>query len=1098
MKGFLLAALMTLVFFAVIAQSKQSSSLRFTENKNQWPVNIQYRADLPGGKLFLENNSFTYVFYDTKKLARMHNHEHVQNTDNIESGGSLIKLHAFKVSFLNSNLHPPIHHDNRTGELRNYFIGKDQSKWASDVESFSKISYEGIYPYTTLELYEDNNHLKYQYYVGAGGDAAAIRMKYEGADSIYISEGRLFIKTSLNTITEDAPYSYQLINGKKIFVPSEFSLSDHVVGFSFPQGFNKNYDLVIDPKLIFSTYSGSVADNWGNTATFDQAGNLYSGGSVFGVGYPSTTGAFQANYAGVNTYGVGIDVGILKYNSTGSVLLYASYLGGTYSEIPHSLVVNENNELLIFGSTSSSDFPTTINAFDQSFNWGNFTYPFGSDDAVLYENGSDIFISKLNSTGSSLLASTFIGGSSNDGIIYKNGSLTKNYGDQFRGEIVTDKNNNVYIASSTQSGDFPIINGFQPTHGNSGGHDAVVVKLNPDLSSIIWSTFLGGNDHDAAFGIALDSLNNVFVAGGTQSFNFPTTAGSLKPSSIGSGDGFVAAIDNNGTSLMSSSYLGTASYDQAYFVQLDAHENVYLFGQTAGAYPVSPGIYSNPNSGQFIHKLTKSMDSTFFSTVVGNGSGAPNISPTAFLVNDCGNIFLSGWGGSVNSSFDSDFNYTGYIGGNTNSMDITSDAFQSVTDGSDFYIMALEKGAKSLLYATYIGGNSTVGDHVDGGTSRFDKKGIIYHSVCAGCGGNSSFPTTPGVWSNTNKSYFEYNNSGFFYSNCNNAAFKFDLASLKAAFTADTTKGCLPLPVNFTNTSLGGKSFNWAFGDGSMQSTTVATPVSHTYTSSGTYLIMLVATDLTTCIGRDTATGTINVYNINNIRVPSSYTICSGDSIQLDAGANPYYTYNWTPTGSLSDPAIYNPYAKPVTKTIYEVTLTDTNNCKVTLKDTVSVAEIVKGGSVAKNITDCTGLPKIAFKNKSSGPLNYLWDFGDGQTSIEQNPAHQYSNFGTYTVAVKIYNNYCDGGDTLHITIPVIKIPNLITPNGDSMNDQYVIEGNPGEWHFDVYNRWGEPVFKSENYSNNWDAQGLHTGLYYYLITTPAGVQCKGWVHVIK
>jgi gliding motility-associated-like protein len=1101
-KHFLLSALLIFSFFWTIAQKKESS-LRFTQNKNQWPANVQYRADLPGGKLFLENNSFTYLFYDTKKLAQMHNHEHGENDDDRESASSLIKLHAFKVSFLNSNPNPLIHHDKRSGELRNYFIGKDRNKWASNVESYSKVSYQGIYPYTTLELYEDNNHLKYQYKLSAGGDAAVIQMKYEGADSIYINNGRLFIKTSLNTITEDAPYSYQIINGKKIFVPSKFSLSENIVGFSFPQGFDKSYDLVIDPKLIFSTYSGSLADNWGNTATFDNAGNLYSGGSVFGVGYPSTTGAFQANYGGDNTYGVGIDVGILKYNGTGTTLIYATYLGGTNSEIPHSLIVNDNNELLIFGSTSSSEtdpdgFPTTINAYDRTFNGGSYTYPFGPNDAVLYKNGSDIFISKLNSTGSTLLASTYLGGSNNDGILYQFGSLTKNYGDQFRGEIITDKNNNVYIASSTESGDFPILNGFQNTHGNAGGHDAIVVKLNSDLSSIIWSTFLGGSSHDAAFGIALDSTNNVFVAGGTISTNFPTKANSLITSSIGSGDGFVSAIDKGGTSLIRSSYLGTTSYDQAYFVQLDVQENVYVFGQTGGVYPVSAGVYSNPNSGQFVHKLTKNMDSTFFSTVIGNGTGAPNLSPTAFLVNDCGNIFLAGWGGSVN-----DFS-NGYIGGNTSAMSLTPDAFQSRTDSSDFYIMALEKGAKSLLYATYIGDNTTgtnfAGDHVDGGTSRFDKKGIIYHSVCAGCGGSSNFPTypKPGAWSNTNKSYFEYNNSGFFFSNCNNAAFKFDLASLRADFIADTTKGCWPLPVNFINKSIGGKSFTWLFGDGATQTTPTTTPVSHTYADPGTYPVMLIATDLTTCIGRDTATGTINVYKINNIKVPSSYMICSGDSVRLDAGANPYFTYNWTPTTSLSDPTIYNPYSSTKQTIIYQVTLTDTNHCTTTLKDTVTVSEIVKGGSVAKNITDCTGLPKIAFENKSNGPLNYLWDFGDGQTSVEHNPTHQFSNFGTYTVIVKIYNNYCNGGDTLHLTIPIIKIPNLITPNDDNLNDKYIIEGNPGEWHFDVYNRWGEAVFKSENYSNNWDAQGLNTGLYYYLITTPAHVQCKGWVHVIK
>ncbi|MFL5730175.1 MAG: PKD domain-containing protein [Cytophagaceae bacterium] len=1101
LRRFAFVLLISLLFLEAYSQGNQTSSLRFTENKNQWPSNVQYRADLPGGKLFLEKSSFTYVFYDTEKLARMHQHEHKEAGK--ETGGNhsednhLINMHALRVSLLGANTLPVIGHKDPAGELRNYFIGKDPSHWASNVSSFTKVSYQGIYPYTTLELFEDRNHLKYQYIIAKGGNPSSIRMKYEGADSIYIQNGQLFVQTSLNTITEEAPYSYQLIDGKKVFVPSAFTLKDHILSFSFPQGYDRNYELIIDPKLIFSTYSGSSADNWGNTATFDKAGNLYSGGSVFGVGFPSTTGAFQVNYGGVNTYGVGIDVGILKYNAAGNNLLYATYLGGTNSEVPHSLIVNENNELLIFGSTSSSEtdplgFPTTLNAYDRTFNGGVYTYPFGSNDAILYQHGCDIFISKLDSTGSSLLASTYLGGSANDGILYQYDFLTKNYGDQFRGEIVTDKNSNVYIASSTQSADFPIINGFQSAHANPGGHDAVVVKLNQDLSSIVWSTYLGGSGQDVAFCLALDSVNNVFVGGGTRSADFPATDSSLFPNSISTHDGFVAAIDKNCDSLLASTYLGTSAYDQVYFVQLDAEENVYALGQSSGSYPVSPGVYSDPNSGQFIHKMSKMLDSSMFSTVIGNRSGAPNLSPTAFLVNDCGNIFLAGWGGDVNDPSD------GYIGGNTNGMTLTSDAFQSSTDGSDFYIMAIEKGAKSLLYATYIGGNSNVGDHVDGGTSRFDKKGIIYHSVCAGCGGNSSFPTTPGAWSTTNKSYFEYNNTGFFFSNCNNAAFKFDLASLKADFIADTTMGCWPLPVNFINKSVGGKSFTWIFGDGSTQSTPTATPVNHTYANPGTYPVLLIATDLTTCTGRDTASGTISVFTLSPAAVPSSYVICRGDSVQLDAGANASYTYAWSPTDSLSNPSIYNPYANPSQKTIYHVTITDNHRCSIILADTVDVANISKGGSSAKNITDCSGPARMAFQNSSIGPLNYHWDFGDGQTSTDQNPQHEYPDFGTYTVVVNIFNNFCSGTDTLHLNIKPIKLPNLITPNGDSLNEAYVIEGNPGEWHFDVYNIWGEPVFKSDDYKNNWNAEGLANGIYYYLITTPAHVQCKGWVHVIK
>jgi len=448
-KGILLFGLIISICFGASSQRKQGGGLRFTENKNQWPSQVKYRADIPSGKLFLEQTSFTYLFYDGSILAHLHHHKEEKNKEikQTDAASNIMKMHSFQISFLNCNPQAEITAEEQSVEMKNYFIGNDPEHWASDIKSFSKISYKQIYPSTLLELFQDEDHLKYQYKISPGGNPSIIQMKYEGADTIYIQHGKLIIKTTLNTITEEAPYSYQIIRGNKITVPSAFKLDGKILSFVFPKGFNKKHELIIDPKLIFSTYSGSTADNWGNTATFDKAGNLYSGGSVFDVGFPATLGAYQVDFAGVSASGAGIDVGILKYNSTGTTLLYATYLGGSRTEIPHSLVVNENDELLILGSTSSINFPTTTGSFDTIFNGGITTYPLGVNETVLYQSGSDIFVSKLNSSGSSLMSSTFIGGSSNDGILYEDGLLTKNYGDQLRGEIITDSSNNVYIAS---------------------------------------------------------------------------------------------------------------------------------------------------------------------------------------------------------------------------------------------------------------------------------------------------------------------------------------------------------------------------------------------------------------------------------------------------------------------------------------------------------------------------------------------------------------------------------------------------------------------------------------------------------------------------
>src|SRR5690606_22543253 len=191
-----------------------------------------------------------------------------------------------------------------------------------------------------------------------------------------------------------------------------------------------------------------------------------------------------------------------------------------------------------------------------------------------------------------------------------------------------------------------------------------------------------------------------------------------------------------------------------YFVQLDLMDEVYVVGSTLGAYPVTPGKYSTAAGMQFLHKFSNDLSTSIWSTRIGS-TGNENLSLTAFLVSNCGQIYFAAWGSSTNGS--------GMAGvfGSTTGLPVTPDAFQSSTDGGDFWLIMLEPEATALGYATFFGGSSP--EHVDGGTSRFDKEGIVYHAVCAGCGGNSSYPTTPGAWSNTNNS-----------TNCNLGVFKID------------------------------------------------------------------------------------------------------------------------------------------------------------------------------------------------------------------------------------------------------------------------------------------------------------------------------------
>jgi len=875
-----------LIFFTttIIAQSA------FVENKGQWNKQIRFRYALPFGSLFAENNGITYNLVNTNdvKISRAH---HAYKNPNVPK---YIRFHAYKMTFVNAKQVYPIAEE-PYNDYENFYIGNDPTKWVYKAQRYKKIKWKNIYPNIDYVLYiNDEQSLQYDFVVHPGGVAEDIRLKYEGQDTLMIDKtGKVVVITSVAQMNELQPYAYQWINGQKVDVKCNFLIRNGHLAFQFPNGYNENYTLVIDPVLVFSSYSGSTTDNWGFTATYDELGNGYSAGIVFNTGYPTTLGAYQVNYAGGEPsnpqnpgyYGIGCDIGIIKYSPNGLQRLWATYLGGAVSEeLPHSMVCNRSNDLIVMGTTGSSDFPTSANAYDHTYNGGDTTV---YDNVIRFSNGTDIFISRLSSDGSQLLASTLIGGSKNDGLNYYgyymneniDTSLYYNYADGARGEVICDAAGNIYVGTCTFSPDFPTTpNSFGPNfHGRQEG---IAFKFDPNLSQLLWSGYFGGSDKDAIYSLDIDQNNEVYIAGGTTSLNIPTTSGVWHPLSFGGGkcDGFVAHIDASGSNIMAATYIGSDEYDQVYFVRVDKLRNVYVTGQTKapGTTFIINAAYNTPNSGQFITKLPNSLASPIWSTAFGTGNGKPNISFTAFSVDFCNRVYLSGWGRN--------WNFTTNEG--TYGMQVTNNAYQSQTDGMDFYLMVLADDASHLEYATFFGeihpnGSSAYcgHDHVDGGTSRFDKRGNIYQSVCASCGyGCNGFPTypNPGVWSP--------NNGGMATPSewvCNNALFKFSFALplTVADFQAPTV--CLNTPTNFTNTSQLATEYYWDFGDGTYSTDTNPT---HTYSQAGTYYVTLIANNPTSCNVADTM---IRPVVVEALQIQTNDTsVCYGNSITLNASVN--------------------------------------------------------------------------------------------------------------------------------------------------------------------------------------------------------------------
>ncbi|MES2798746.1 MAG: PKD domain-containing protein [Bacteroidota bacterium] len=865
-------------------------------NHGQWDNRILYNVDLTHGDFFIEKDGFT------ANLNNFDRHGHSEEA----AHATEITAHAIKMNYFNASWNGQKKESDSSDFYYNYLIGNDASKWKSNIYSYAQVELVNYFDGINLLLEGKNEQLRYTFKIFPNHDPSIIQKKIIGANKLSIDEnGDLLISHSFGVIRESKPIAWTEKEGKKTSVDCAFSLENDKLSFELGN-YDKTALLVIDPSLTFSTFTGSVSDNWGFTACPDPDGNLFAGGIVMGTSYPLSTGAFDLTWNG-GTGTSPIDVGITKFNSTGTALLYSTFIGGSGNETPHSIICAPNGELFIFGVTSSSNFPMTGTPFDASFNGGpNIT------ENGLNFNGSDLYISRINSGGTALLASTFVGGTDNDGL--NRNTLKYNYGDQFRGEIILDANSNVYVTSNTYSSNFPVFAGMQGSL--SGTQDAVIFKMPPTLSNMLWSTYFGGSGFETGNALQLSSTGNVYFTGGTTSSNLPIVGGSTSFNG-GISDGYVCRLNGTNGAIVSGNYIGLNEYDQSYFVQLDLDDNVYVLGQTQTNYPITSGLYGNTNSGQFVQKYSTDLNTLLWQTMIGAGTGNVEISPTAFLVSDCYEIYLSGWGGELNQNS----SVSQALFSTTNGFPVTSDAFQANTNGSNFYVAVLTQDAASLEYGTFMGGTNSSSNHVDGGTSRFDKSGRIYHAVCGACGGNNTgFTTTPGVFAPQNPS-----------TNCNLAAFKFELNQIDAVVATPDPLICLPDPVIFNNNSANGNAFFWDFGD---NTTSTQVNPTHLYAGPGVYTVTLVVSDTNGCFTPDSTTFIINIGDFQGGITPIPSAVCPGTPTQLDAfgGAN----YLWSPANALNDATIANPIATVFQTTQFTVIISD--SCGVdTLEITLPV-----------------------------------------------------------------------------------------------------------------------------------------------------------------
>ncbi|MGV3637276.1 MAG: gliding motility-associated C-terminal domain-containing protein [Flavobacteriales bacterium] len=1059
-----------------------AGSASFVENRGQWPEPVLFRTGASGAALFLESSGWTWSKYEDGASDRMHD---IAQLSPSEQAALRFHGHAWRMRFVDPAPQRVVHGTDRSAGYHNYFIGKDPRNWRSHVGMFSGVRYDQVWTGIDIVLKQEQGNLKYDVMVQPGADPGIIGLRYEGLDDLRLTkDGVLVMRTSVGELSELAPVAFYG-DARGGAVPCAFVLDGDVVGFRFPSGFDASRPLVIDPLLIAGTYSGATGQsNYGHCAAYDDSGNIYTAGRNFGPTYPVTMGAFQSAPGGGGT-----DISLSKYVPDGSELIWASYLGGSQGENPHSLIANADGELIVLGSTSSADYPVTAQAYDATV------------------NDQDICITHISADGTSLIGSTFLGGSGSDGT----NTVFGNYGEAYRGEVYLDAVGNILLASFSSSTDFPTTSGaFQTTHG--GAQDGVVAMLDPTCSQLMASTYLGGSGSDAAMGLRIANNGDIVVNGSSPGNGFPIpTTGYMPDHQGGEQDAFVVKLSSDLSTMSNGTYFGTSGTDRSYFLDLDSEDNVWIYGQTTGSVPIFPeGTYGQQGGEVFVAKLSPDLEQALVTTMIPG-----QLAPVAFLVDVCDNVYISGYAAS-------------------GALPTTPDALY--TSGS-FYLASFSYDMAGILFGTYYGGS-----HVDGGTSRFDKNGIVYQGVCSG---GQSMQSTPWAYAPTNQVAWDI------------AVFKidFETAGVQANITSSSMSGCVPADFELTATGRA-DIFYWDLGNGTPVQT--GEQISVSYEETGTYLVRLIGVDSLSCNIADTTYITLNVYDPATMTAmfePLVESSCDGFFLQLENSSVGGDQYAWS-FGDGATSTAFEPVHEYDAPGTYEVELVvrntvcaDTSALTVPVSFTTPTLPFNPGSPVAI----CPGPP--ATLDAGPGFDSYLWSTGnavqqltvvqigdyditvtDGSCSasatitVIQAPAHPptpdaftcggrsipiapafpvssivwdngsdqaplfVSQSGVYGFsAVDQYG--CPVEDEVRVVeIPLDRadglVPNVFTPNNDQKNDRFEVVGEGIEdFHMEVYDRWGMMMFETANQTNGWNG-GLDNGLsapvpdgtYYYIV----------------
>ena len=640
-----------------VAKAYSSLPVSFVENHGQTDAIVKYYAQGNG-----------YAFYMTPSEVMLSLSKH-QGSDAQQTPDGV----ALALRFLASNPKVEPRGSGLAAGVVNDLHGSDPTKWQTNIAQFRDVIYSDLWPGIDLKLREQSGVLKYEFHVRPGASPADIQLAYGGADDLAVSDaGALQIATPLGTLEDSVPLSYQMIGSVRTPVPSHYVLgnsANSVHRFSFDAGnYDPNQELVIDPGVQYSTFLGGNSAEIPNGIAVDASGNAYVSGTTQSPDFPTTVGAFDRTGAAQNFS----EVFVSKLNPAGTGLVYSTFVGGSDMETGRRIAIDSAGNAYVTGQTKSSNFPTTGGAFDPTLNippncprcavdnTDGFVFKLNAAGSALvystYLGGTDIdsprsiaidgsgnayvtgetlssvdypttagsfsrtlkgayevFVTKLNPTGSALVYSTFLGGSLSD-----NGE-----------RVAVDSGGNAYIMGFSGSADFPTTPGAFDTTYN-GSFDVTLTKLNPAGSALVYSTFLGTSDFDSGNGLTVDGAGSAYVTGSAPLASFPTTPGAYD-TIFNNSDGFVTKFNPSGSDLVYSTFIGGSDFDAVNSIVLDPAGNAWLGGGTSSVdYPVTADASDSTYNGSgdaTISELNSTGSALLFSTFLGgsNGEGSYDI-----------------------------------------------------------------------------------------------------------------------------------------------------------------------------------------------------------------------------------------------------------------------------------------------------------------------------------------------------------------------------------------------------------------------------------------------------------------------------------------